>query len=65
SRTCGLLNPIQARYQTALHPVGLIIIAHTEIKCKRFFEKVLFFCKKQKESKCCISLDNRCKIVWE
>ena len=20
SRTCGLLNPIQARYQTALHP---------------------------------------------
>ncbi len=24
SRTCGLLNPIQARYQSALHPDVLI-----------------------------------------
>ena len=43
SRTCGLLNPIQARYQTALHPVGLIIIAQVFTKCKPFFEKTFNF----------------------
>ena len=29
-RTSGLLNPIQARYQTALHPVILLELCHPE-----------------------------------
>ena len=35
SRTCGLLNPIQARYQSALHPdLNIGIIAHYNRKIK-------------------------------
>ena len=31
SRTCGLLNPIQARYQSALHPEITILFYHINI----------------------------------
>ena len=50
-RTQGLLNPIQARYQTSPHPetgAGLVvpdssvIITHSILKCKPFF-KFSFF----------------------
>ena len=45
SRTHGLLNPIQARYQTALHPVGMNYITMTAIKMQAFFEKnIIYFC---------------------
>lgn len=37
SRTCGLLNPIQALYQTGLHPDNAVIIPHLLEKCKSFF----------------------------
>ena len=45
-RTQGLLNPIQARYQTSPHPEvfcwpsvsdSLVIIAYLQEKCKPFF----------------------------
>ena len=44
-RTSGLLNPIQARYQTSPHPDLLAsldcldILAHLAEKCKHFFQK--------------------------
>lgn len=42
-RTQGLLNPIQARYQTSPHPGAvsnsLIIISWGAKKCKPFFQK--------------------------
>ena len=39
SRTHGLLNPIQARYQTALHPdfCNIVILAQPFQNVKRFF----------------------------
>ena len=54
-RTQGLLNPIQARYQTSPHPEvfcwlsasdSLVIIAYPREKCKsffRFFEKFFLY----------------------
>ena len=40
SRTSGLLNPIQARYQTALHPdIARVIIPHLAKECKHYFQK--------------------------
>ena len=53
-RTSGLLNPIQARYQTSPHPDIVLfpdshnIVAHLVRKCKHnftFFEKSLFLAK--------------------
>ena len=48
-RTRGLLNPIQARYQTSPHPDTLSrdsfhIVSHHGEKCKHYF---LIFLKKQ------------------
>ena len=51
-RTRGLLNPIQARYQTSPHPdmqlcfahcVSLITIPQFQTNCKRYFQKIKKF----------------------
>ena len=47
SRTSGLLNPIQARYQTALHPdVDLRLEYNTtfEMNCQGLFLFFVLFC---------------------
>ena len=49
SRTHGLLNPIQARYQTALHPVNravsnqLYYYSGFEGECQQGFAKIIIF----------------------
>ena len=43
SRTCGLLNPIQALYQTGLHPGNATILTHLYQKCKHYFQFFLKF----------------------
>ena len=48
SRTHGLLNPIQARYQTALHPdfcnVDILSQETLIVKCFFLFFKTFFAC---------------------
>ena len=49
NRTCDLLNPIQARYQTALHPDRSLtwkIIAHNFYECNSKTDVFAFFIKK-------------------
>ena len=59
SRTHGLLNPIQARYQTALHPVNravsnqLYYYSGYEGKCQQGFAKNIIFVFFR--AKCCIN----------
>ena len=59
SRTHGLLNPIQARYQTALHPVNravsnqLYYYSGFEGECQQGFAKIIFFAFSR--AKCCIN----------
>ena len=49
SRTHGLLNPIQARYQTALHPVNRAVLNQLyyysgfEGECQQGFAKIIIF----------------------
>ena len=43
NRTCDLLNPIQARYQTALHPDGVLKhMYYSTIKFVKQFKNALF-----------------------
>ena len=57
-RTSGLLNPIQARYQTSPHPDifsfavsdSFYTIAHLRLFCKPFLKKIFFLCGSFKTS---------------